>query len=422
MHILSNDLRSEFLATPELVRATMAMRDGALEPVLLIKATSLNLKHLVLQGDVRLIVELDDVQHVAYGLAIHDASGPMSYLWSWVEEQSELEALVSLYREETLTAHLFNELAINVASTNGIAGSSSPDVDPAKLERASLREMGFSNQPSRKQPAFLTDSASSSPPQSPQTVTFNSPSWIENRAHRMSNGGSGHLISLFHPDEGNQQEELAFWLTDSLHSSTAIKSPRVQLESKLRELTDVLIASDKSTFLIESKTLSLLASDDLPSTSRLERNISKHIHKAVKQLTGAVRSLTSNLPVLDETGNELKVARTQPVHAIVLVPDLELLANNDAPEFGTLKAFAQGTGGYLHILDIAELLRVIQAAQTLVRYSESSRVIDVFDAYLKQRFILAQENNCAIFNMLLDSSALPNFGIRLRILNKRKQA
>src|SRR5687768_7463978 len=126
MHILATHHRSEFLATPELVRITLASRNDTLEPVLLIKANSFNLKQLLFQKEIPIIIEVDELQRVAYGIQLQDESGPTSYLWSWVEESFELEALAALCRKDTLTAHLFNELAINVASSGDVVTMSAP--------------------------------------------------------------------------------------------------------------------------------------------------------------------------------------------------------------------------------------------------------------------------------------------------------
>jgi hypothetical protein len=88
---------------------------------------------------------------------------------------------------------------------------------------------------------------------------------------------------------------------------------------------------------------------------------------------------------VDHGGQALEVERTQPVHAVILIPELDLLRGN--PEFGSdlLREFCKQTGGFLHILDPSELLRVVQSAGQIASLGKATTIMMAFDSYLMER-------------------------------------
>jgi hypothetical protein len=109
------------------------------------------------------------------------------------------------------------------------------------------------------------------------------------------------------------------------------------------------------------------------------------VKKAVRQLVGGIKNVRQGLCVTDATGKVIKVERTKPAHLIVLVPELSVL--NDTTEFNaTFYSDAmKASGGFLHILDVCELLRVIQAAQAIASRGKTTAPLMALDYYLVKR-------------------------------------
>ena len=87
---------------------------------------------------------------------------------------------------------------------------------------------------------------------------------------------------------------------------------------------------------------------------------------AVRQLRVATRKLHDGVPIYDKTtGEESTVERRHQIHAICLIPELSLM--RDSTQYGRafLSQFAQRNGDIFHILDTAQLFRIVQAAHML---------------------------------------------------------
>jgi hypothetical protein len=97
MHILAAHYRSEFLATPQLIRFDYAEgRDGA-EPTLLVKASTLLLKYVVQGVQMQLAFSrLGD--RLLYALKVIDDEEVPAIVWSILELDAEKAALSALAR------------------------------------------------------------------------------------------------------------------------------------------------------------------------------------------------------------------------------------------------------------------------------------------------------------------------------------
>ena len=116
MHILAAHYRSEFLATPQLIRFDYAEGQYGAEPTLLVKASTLLLKYIV-QG-VRMQLAFSRLgDRFLYGLRVIDDEKKAAILWSILERDAEKAALNALAQGENCQVFLFNELAVNVAWT-----------------------------------------------------------------------------------------------------------------------------------------------------------------------------------------------------------------------------------------------------------------------------------------------------------------
>jgi hypothetical protein len=231
--------------------------------------------------------------------------------------------------------------------------------------------------------------------------------WHDIRAHYITNRARSSPINILDTGEGDQQEEMALWLIDGLQPTGAFKNPLVHEGPKSRELSDLLMSYSFGTTLVESKSLAILGRKDLPDRSKLSGTLIKHVHKAARQLSGGVRSIQRNARIADGAGEDVWVERTQPIHSIILVPDLSLLGG--ATELGVafMLNFFETTKGFLHILDPAELLRIVQAAEIIAEESDDLTVMMAFDYYLMQRSHRAVQQPTPYFQVLFRRGRSP---------------
>lgn len=384
MHWLSAHNRSEFLACPQLIRFDYAKGQHAFEPTLLIKGSTVLLKYIVLGVRMQLAFAMC-AGRLVYALKVYDDGDDGGILWSVAEREEELNAIRGLARGEPLVAFLFNELAVNVA-WNDLPTSSTTDRLLIWANGAALGQVDHAGMRATVEPMIdrLRQSGVSDGEWLVLEVSGKS-DWNAVHNHFITAGASSSLVHLLDDDEGNQQEQLGVWLTDHLQPSGVHHSPQIPKGSGTRELTDILLSHEFGAVLIESKTLSILTRERLPSRAKLKRDVAAHIDKAFSQLRGAIRVLKSDVPVTNLKGDRLSVERRKPAHAIVLIPDLELVEDHDAYGLELMRDFTDKTGGFAHLLDISELLRVVQAAGKIAAQGTKITPMMAFDYYLVER-------------------------------------
>lgn len=385
MHMLSANNRSEFLATPQLVRFEYARGIEGFEPTLLVKADSLVLKYLMRGTRLQLLFAQVDDRRLLYALIVHDDPTSPGILWSVLEREEERQALLGLAEGKPLQVFLFNELAINVAWAE-----MSLDVQGSRLgslaAHAGLGKFDHSNMSTTIDDLFTR--APDGEASDPAFLHIDLPAgsrWTAVRNTLITNRAGVSEVDLFDLEEGRQQEKLVIWLTNNLHPTVVIDQPQIMKGGRLRELTDILLSYLGGAFIFESKVLALLDRPVLPDRTKLSKNVLANIEKAIKQLMGAIRQIKAGTKIYDGDGGEHEVERTQPIHAIVLIPDLTLLPSKFGLEM--MLEFMQATRGYLHLLDPSELLRIVQVADELVRRSESQTITPMmaFDSRLIER-------------------------------------
>jgi hypothetical protein len=399
MHLLASHYRSEFLATPQLIRFDLTEGHGGFEPTLLIKARTLLLKYIVQGVAMKLsFARLGD--RLLYALKVKDDDTKPGILWSILERDKEKAALIALVQGESCQVFLFNELAVNLAwaslpitadenLTEMIAGIATGSADHVALKtEASVILDRFHDDEMGDGDIIVVDL--------PNTTAWNP---IFNQF--ITSHATVSPIDLFASDEGSQQEQLAIWLTDSLHPLGIYHSPQIPKGRGYRELADVLLSYQHGSILIESKALTIFGRDRLPSRTKLARNVSGHITKALKQLRGGIRRLNDGTPVSSKAGVQINVERTQPVHAIVLIPDLDLIEDREAFGIELIQGFTKDTGGFLHLLDVAELLRIVQAAEIISSHGTNTSPIMAFDYYLIERTKKACQSGTLCIEVLL---------------------
>lgn len=400
MHMLSSHNRSEFLAVPQLIRFDYAHGRDGFEPTLLIKGSTLLLKYIVLGARMQLAFTMCKGRLLC-ALKVCDDGDNSGILWSIVEREEELNGIRGLANGESLVAFLFNELAVNVAwndlPTPGISDRLPTWTDSAALGRVDHSAIKVTALPLLNR---LHHQVEDDDEWLVLEVGGRS-DWKAVHNHFITAGASSSLIHLFDGDEGNQQEQLGVWLTDNIQPLGVHHSPQIPKGNGTRELTDILLSHEFGAVLIESKTLSVLARERLPDRAKLKRDVSAHIGKAFDQLRGAIRALKSGLPVTSPKGNALSVEREHPAHAIVLIPDLELVDDRAAYGIEFMQDFMGATGGFAHLLDISELLRIVQAAEMIAAQGTTTTPMMAFDYYLVERAKKAADAGTLCIEVLL---------------------
>jgi len=385
MHMLSATNRSEFLACPQLVRFEFAEGADGHEPTLLIKVTNLLLKFVVAGVQMKLIFAPLPDRRLLYALKIMDDENHPAIVWSILERKEEELAIEGFSRGEPLQLFLFNELAVCVAWAE------------AKLAPipADLRALLKSYEWGAVEHSHMADTAGAifdqvhitgqPPPGGAISEIPAIPVWKTFLNSYITNQAGASRLELLDPDEGGQQEELVIWLTDNLQTRGAIRSPQIPKGSGTRELTDILLTHHYGSILFESKALGILKRLQRPNRAKLTEGVRRHIVKAASQLRGAIKKLRAGTPITDLNGRPLTVERTAPPHAIILVPDLDLLRGDPRLGVEFMQEFCEANRAVLHILDPAELLRVVQAAQAVAERDRSVTAIEAFDYFLMKR-------------------------------------
>jgi hypothetical protein len=401
MHVLSSQYRSEFLATPQLVRFDFPHGAKGREPTLLIKATNLLLKYIIRGVPFGLVFAPLSNGGLLYGLRVFDDPEKPAVIWSVLEAEDEKTALLEICKGSSCQIFLFNELAIPVAW----AELAKPDFSTSLQQLVTGSFVGKINyQEILSQARHILSRIHLGYHMEVNAIVIdmqNTVGWKAGRNTFITAAAAASELDLTDDNEGRQQEEMAVWLTDNLHPKGAYLNPQVADGKKTRELTDILLTYEYGSFLIESKVLSILGRNNLPSRTKLTKDVSSHISKAVRQLQGSVRKINSRARIFDRNGNDIHVSSDKTNHAIVLIPELDLIAAAKEYDIHFMRSFMEATKGYLHILDIAELLRVVQAAEMIAEKEKEATVIMAFDHYLIERAKKAVEIGRLNFEMLI---------------------
>jgi len=371
----------------------------SLEPTLLVKATSLSLKYLLRLQCLRFVLLQAEPGWFSYGIEISDDPDHPALVWSAMERADERAAIEALMVSPKCAVFLFNEAVINVAWAE-----IQLDLSDSRARRiigtsTFAPSDGSSETMMRK---LFTDRDTGRAPES-SIVKLELPpvrEWLPITSKYISRRTNTSPISIFNEDEGGQQEELALWLTNSLHSNGAVRSPQIHEPKRPRELSDILLSYEYGTFLMESKTLSVMTRDVLPPRTKLTQDLIKHLQKATSQLAGGVKNIRRGYRVTDLSGEDVKVNSTHTPHVIVLVPDLSLLTRETSYGRDYFIRIMQEIQAFLHILDLTELVRMVQAAEMIVEDNPELTTIEAFDWYLMERAKVATQENTPHFSML----------------------
>jgi len=402
MHLPSHRNQQELLASPGLVRFVLAQGKDGPEATLLIKASTLELKYLLRLKKLRLYLFQLAEGRVGYGVQIDDDPEHSGVAWSVFEYEDELAGALVLRTNFQCVVFLFNEIAVNVAWGNvhlDLSGS----VPTHLLNSAKLGPIpdasAFQDEVHATLDTLRLGEGAGVTGVLLDWATL--PEWHPIHNHYITNQLQRGLLSIFEENEGSQQEEIAHWLIDNLDPEGAFRNPQVHEEGGVRELCDLLMSHQYGAFLIESKTLSIWVRPELPRRTKLTSQIRRHhLPEAIRQITGTVKNLRRGLRITDHRGTEIQVEREALPHVIVLVPDLTLL--HDATEFGGefFKNQCLNCGSFFHILDPAQLLRIVQVAGSLASRVKSITALMAFDHFLMKRAEYSWGENTPDFDVI----------------------
>ena len=106
-------------------------------------------------------------------------------------------------------------------------------------------------------------------------------------------------------------------------------------------------------------------------------------------MKGALRHLRNGEKILTNQGNEILIDRKNPAHCIIVISDMSLTPDLDLIGIDTINDFVNYTHSYIHLVDLNELKRIVQAATMLVKNGKNISLIQAFDFYLRERFKIA---------------------------------
>jgi len=337
------------------------------------------------------IFRIPNSKFVGYAIVIDDDPDKPYAIWSLIETESELTALKRVFSGETFYVALFNEADVNVSTAHTKISEK-----PQKLGFLFDEEIQYGKEGEWKE---HEDAASSIFEKIRSREVYNEDNiymrkstvcdWKEISSLYITSQLSTCELNILSSEEGGQQEQLAQWLTDSLHVEGTYLNPQVKESAKERELCDLFVSYVGGCFLFESKALAVLTREELPNRSKLKKSVSKHFNKAFKQLVGACKNIKRNLVITNKEGQELEINREISPHCVVLVPDMTLLEEGENISALELTRFSESVGAYLNVLDPAELIGMVLNAQYLAQRSENVTPIMAFDVLLLERYKLA---------------------------------
>lgn len=188
---------------------------------------------------------------------------------------------------------------------------------------------------------------------------------------------------ILDPDEGTLLEKEVFVVLRSLFGSSIHHSPQIAIKTpKQRELIDILAYSDYGVFLIESKALGIINSNDERNMDRKVKGLQKQIEKGIKQIVGTHKNISENEHIYTKSGEKIEFNRNLPPCGIVLVSELLPFGKWDHLLQKLLTVMSE-SGIMIHIMDMNELMQ-------FVGHSKNDK--DLFDYYLMERMQSFVEN------------------------------
>ncbi|ABX49688.1 hypothetical protein Sbal195_2520 [Shewanella baltica OS195] len=122
-------------------------------------------------------------------------------------------------------------------------------------------------------------------------------------------------------DEGATQEKNLYQQLQLHFEQEVYLSPQVEVGKKVRELIDVLVQTDNTALLFESKALCLNDSNEDSSYEKKVGKVNRHCMKALKQLEGAAKNYRKKHKLTNEFGNEIQRLSDKNIIGIIVISE-----------------------------------------------------------------------------------------------------
>jgi hypothetical protein len=383
IHLPAEHVLNEMMSLQQLTRACISNAGGGRnEPTLVVKAKSLSLKYILKAARIRLVAGRTRADKCFYGVVINDDPSSPYTLWSFVERDDEMEALQRILSGEQFMLALFNEAVVNICS--GLLRLQAHGAEAVTaLEHAKVGAVGEGDEAESEVIQLLEDWQAGGASVA-EFTSDGAPNWGPNTCIYVTNQLQTAQLNLTNADEGCQQEQLAAWITDSLHPRGVFQNPTV-CEKVPRELCDLLLTHEFGTILFESKALTILSRQDVPTRDKLRTDIVKHVRKALRQLSGACRNISSGKAIIDRSGGRVEVQRKLPQHCVVIVPDQSLLGGAERIVLKDMANFAIRTRAFVNVLDPSQLFSLMMDSNNLSHRQQATTPLMAFDYLLIRR-------------------------------------
>lgn len=346
------------------------------------------------------LVSVDGVTIPLIGIQIDDVAGDSFVPFQPVVDPQQIKLWREAMRSPQLTVSFVNELVIPVMEgelvvtlTDGeqfnelLSAWKTPDV----VASESIQERALD--------AFEQHLKKGGVKSSSQLPVAIVPLRLEAKeVLRLSLGTSGDF-DLDHVNEGANLEQTLHELLASKYPRNTFRSPEVQLDTKKRELTDLLLVSTTEMFLFESKVMAVLERGLNVTAEKRAKRTMKHFQKAIGQLVGATRQVRKNAPLFTQDGSPLPLRQPEQmkIHALVVVSSTNLGLDFHQIAAELTEARAQAPA-YYHFLDLSELQQHIAFTDDTARLG----------LYLERRFEVATgSQNAAIRTQFMRQPVKP---------------
>lgn len=398
MYSFSKKIFSDLQISQQLMRFDYPYGNNNIkESSLLIQVNTLIIKYIISKTPLKLYFTKIG-NKILYYLLIEDNIDEPLTIWSILDSEEEYNCLMNIVKGEKLHIYLLNELSIIVSwkiinfneSYDLFQFLNKCDINPIKQDdyQEAVCKI-IENIKNNEINNFLTFELD------------NSSDWNYTNSFYITNQIQKSNLNIQKDVEGTHQEQIALWLIDSIKPEGAYYSPQIPHDDGTREFTDLLIYYENSSFLFESKSLSIISREKIPTREQLIKDTSKHIEKALKQLKGAVRQLKQGTPIYTKQRELIEIDRTKDTHCIIIVSDLSVVSNNCLIDSNAIKDFITTTNCFIHLIDLCELKRIVQAANMLASRSTKHSTIEVFDFYLREREKIAIKEGSLNIHVLL---------------------
>lgn len=385
MYFFPSELYQDFQMACQLIRFDYPYVEEKREPHLLIQINTLELKYIIQNSKIDLIFTKID-NKLLYILRLWDNETEPLFVWSILENDDETAALMKLVTGKNLTIVLFNELTVPIAWKEIYFAES---FELFKLINSCTKGKIHQDDFQEKANDIIENIIHNKTEKCLIFKIDNSSEWNYPKSSYITNQCGSISLNICKDIEGAHQEQIALWLIDNLVPDGAYHSPQIPNGNSYREFTDLLLTYENGCFLFESKSLSILSREKIPNREQLIKDNNKHIEKAIKQLKGALRHLRNGGKILANQGNEILINRKNPAHCIIVISDMSLTPDINLIGIDTINDFVNYTHSYIHLVDLNELKRIVQAATMLVKNGKNISLIQAFDFYLRERFKIA---------------------------------